>query len=224
MKEKILIADDEEDILTMLKDYFEINDYEVFAVSCGEDAIKKISVNPDIILLDISMPETDGIEVCKKIRNSVSCPIIFLTARTEENDKITGFGCGADDYVVKPFSFDELGARVKAHLRRENRKFFSHNIKFSNGISVDYNEKCLYIGNTPVYFAKKEFEIIEFLSRNPGQIFDKETIYEKIWGFDSEGDNSVITEHIRRIRSKINYYGINNIIETVWGVGYKWKK
>ena len=122
MRDKILIVDDEADIVSMLKDYFEFNGYDTLTALSGPEAIKKAEMQPDIILLDINMPGMDGMEVCMQIRNFVSCPILFLTARIEEGDKIRGFGAGADDYIVKPFSIEELGARVSAHLRRERRQ------------------------------------------------------------------------------------------------------
>lgn len=139
MNNKILVVDDEEGIITLLKDYFEMNGYEVYTAQSGKDALK-ISKNPDIILLDINMPEIDGIEVCNRIRDYVSCPILFLTARIENTDKINGFRAGADDYIVKPFDLDELGARVSAHLRREQRKSNQTKIKFYNDLTIDYEK------------------------------------------------------------------------------------
>ena len=176
------------------------------------------------ILLDINMPGTDGLEVCKRIRDHISCPILFLTARIEDTDKVKGFTVGGDDYIVKPFSLMELEARVRAHLRREARHNFEAQVKFSGDLTIDYSERCLFFGDKRVGLAKKEFDIVELLSQNPGQIFDKERIYERIWGYDSEGDSSVVAEHIRRIRSKIAAYTDRIYIETVWGCGYKWVK
>lgn len=219
---KLLIADDEEDIVNLLRDYFEINGYEVLTSLNGEETLKEVQKNPDLILLDINMPDIDGLEVCKRIRNFVSCPILFLTAKVEDADKIMGFSAGGDDYIVKPFSIDELGARVSAHLRREERHHAVSKAKFTGDITIDYTSRAVYYENTPLAFAKKEFDIIELLSINSGQIFDKERIYEKIWGLDSDGDSSVVTEHIRRIRSKLSEVSSKKYIETVWGVGYKW--
>ena len=222
MQEKILIVDDEKDVVTLLKDYFEINHYTVITAYNGAEALKKVEKGPDLILLDINMPDMDGMEVCKRIRNHVSCSILFLTAKVEENDKINGFKVGGDDYIVKPFSIDELGARVAAHLRREQRLSNKTKTKFSDDLVIDYSEKQLYYQNQPINLAKKEFEIIELLSLHTGQIFDKERIYEKIWGYDGMGDSSVVAEHIRRIRAKIALFTDKNYVETVWGVGYKW--
>ena len=221
---KILVADDERDIVTMLKDYFEINDYFVMTAYTGAEAIEKASRQPDIILLDINMPDGDGISVCKKIRDYVSCPILFLTARIEDSDKIEGFASGADDYIIKPFSIDELGARVSAHIRRDHRIKAQANVRFFGCLTIDYTAKTVSAENTVIDLAKKEYQIIELLSINCGQVFDKERIYEKIWGYDAEGDSSVIAEHIRRIRAKLSKYGEDSRIETVWGMGYKWVK
>lgn len=224
MNNKILVVDDEEGIITLLKDYFEMNDYEVYTAQNGKDALKKISKNPDIILLDINMPEIDGIEVCNRIRDYVSCPILFLTARIENADKINGFRTGADDYIVKPFDLDELGARVSAHLRREQRKSNQTKIKFYNDLIIDYEKRLISIDNNQISLSKKEFDIVELLSMNPGQVFDRERIYDRIWGYNSNGNSDVIMEHIRKIRIKLSKYTLENYIETVWGVGYKWIK
>lgn len=221
---KILVADDERDIVVLLKDYFEMNGYNVITAYDGKEAIEKISCNPDIILLDVNMPDGDGLSVCRKIRNYVSCPILFLTARIEDSDKINGFSAGGDDYIIKPFSIDELGARVAAHIRRDRRVSTQKNVRFFGNLSVDYTEKTVAAGETRIELAKKEFQIIELLSLNTGQIFDKERIYEKIWGYDAEGDSSVIAEHIRRVRAKLAKFGEEYHIETVWGMGYKWIK
>lgn len=224
MRDKILIVDDEADIVSMLKDYFGYNGYDVITAVSGLEAIKKAEMQPDIILLDINMPGIDGWEVCSRIRDFVACPILFLTARIEDSDKIRGFGAGADDYVVKPFSIDELGARVSAHLRRERRQRESAKVRFDDRLTVDYTERCLYYDGEAVPMAKKEFDIIELLSRHMGQVFSKEQIYELVWDYDSDGDSSVVAEHIRRIRVKLAAAGMKPYIETVWGVGYKWAK
>ena len=221
---KILVADDEKDVVSLLKDYFEINDYLVITAYSGTEAMEKASQNPDIILLDVNMPDCDGMTVCKKIRSYVSCPILFLTARIEDSDKIAGFASGGDDYIIKPFSIDELGARVSAHIRRDQRIKTQSNVRFFGSLTMDYTAKTIAVENTLIEFAKKEYQIIEFLSLNCGQVFDKERIYERIWGNDALGESSVITEHIRRIRIKLSEYGEDYHIKTVWGMGYKWVK
>lgn len=224
MSTKILIADDEADIVSMLRSFFESKGYFVLSATNGEETLKQAEQRPDIIILDINMPGMDGLEVCERIRDHISCPILFLTARIEDTDKVKGFAVGGDDYIVKPFSLMELEARVCAHLRREARHNFEAQIKFSGELTIDYSERCLFFGGKRIGLAKKEFDIVELLSQNSGQVFDKERIYERIWGYDSEGDSSVVTEHIRRIRTKIAAYTDRIYIETVWGCGYKWIK
>jgi DNA-binding response OmpR family regulator len=224
MSYNILIADDELDIVKMLADFFSGKGYNVLTATNGIDTIKQAERKPDIILLDINMPGLDGLSVCERIRNYVSCPILFLTARIEDADKVKGFSVGGDDYIVKPFSLVELDARVKAHLRRETRHSFNTQIKFADELTIDYAERCIFFKDNRIALAKKEFDIVELLSSNMGQVFDKERIYERIWGYDSEGDSSVVAEHIRRIRTKIAAYTDHIYIETVWGCGYKWVK
>ncbi len=224
MRDTILIVDDEADIVSTLADYFLYNDYNVMTATSGKEAIEKAERQPDIILLDINMPDVDGLEVCARIRDFVSCPILFLTARVEDSDKIKGFGMGGDDYVVKPFSLDELGARVAAHIRRERRRGETPKVRFDDKLSIDYTERRLYFDSEEISLAKKEFDIIELLSSHPGQIFSKERIYELVWGYDSEGESSVVAEHIRRIRTKLAARVTKLYVETVWGVGYKWVK
>ena len=224
MGNKILIVDDEADIVIMLKGFFESRNYDVLTAIDGIEAIKQVERLPDIILLDINMPGLDGLSVCKRIRDYISCPILFLTARIEDVDKVKGFSVGGDDYILKPFSIIELEARVAAHLRREKRRGIEAKVKFDEGFTIDYSERCVYWNNEVIPFVKKEFDIIELLSQNAGQVFDKERIYERVWGYDAEGDSSVIFEHIRRIRSKLTAVGCKPYIETVWGCGYKWIK
>lgn len=222
MSNTILIVDDEPDVVNLLKDYFEINDYATITATSGAEAIKQVEQQPDLILLDINMPDFDGIEVCKRIRDFVSCPILFLTAKVEDTDKINGFAVGGDDYILKPFSIDELGARVAAHIRRDQRQLNKDKAKFTDEFVINYTTKEVFYQGDKITLTKKEFEIIEFLSMNSGHIFDKERIFESLWGWDHEGDSSVIAEHIRRIRAKLSAAGSKPYIETVWGVGYKW--
>lgn len=221
---KILIVDDERDVVSLLKDYFELNHYETIAAYSGAEAISKISEKPDLILLDVNMPDMDGTAVCEKIREYVACPILFLTAKIEDSDKIKGFAAGGDDYIIKPFSIDELGARVEAHIRREHRNNVEANVRFFGRLVIDYSAKTITVDGKSMNFAKKEFEIMELLSLNMGQVFDKERIYEKIWGYDAQGDASVVAEHIRRIRSKLKEVEEDYHLETVWGMGYKWDR
>lgn len=222
MKNKILLVDDERGIVTMMKNYFEMSGYQVYSAYNGKEAIEKVACQPDIILLDINMPEMDGISVCQRIREHITCPILFLTARIESRDKIIGFQAGADDYIVKPFDIDELGARVEAHLRREQRKQGQSIVRFFNELGIDYLKQEVTVNGDLIQLSKKEFEIVELLSMNAGQVFDRERMYEAIWGIEGNGSSDTIMEHIRKIRSKLSEYTQHNYIDTVWGVGYKW--
>lgn len=224
MSNRILIADDERDIVSTLADYFRYNGYDIMTASSGQEAMEKAGKQPDLILLDINMPDVDGLEVCKRIRDFVNCPILFLTARDEDSDKVKGFCMGGDDYIVKPFSLEELGARVAAHLRRERRRGEQSRVCFDDDLAIDYTGRRLYLHGEEISLAKKEFDMIELLSSHPGQIFSKERIYELIWGYDSDGEASVVAEHIRRIRTKLAADKTHSYVETVWVVGYKWKK
>ena len=221
---KILVADDEKDVVCLLKEYFEMNDYTVMTAYNGREAIEKAMRNPDLILLDINMPDDDGLSVCRKIRDFISCPIVFLTACIEDGDKINGFAAGGDDYIIKPFSIAELGARVAAHIRRDRRITKKSNIRFFGSLMIDYTAKTIQSNGTGIKLAKKEFQIVELLSVNCGQVFDKERIYEKIWGYDAAGEASVVAEHIRRIRTKLSEFNEEYHIKTIWGMGYKWNK
>ena len=154
----------------MLGSFFWSKGYTVLTAANGTETLKQVEHNPDIILLDICMPGLDGLEVCRHIRDYISCPILFLTARIEDTDKVKGFAAGGDDYIVKPFSLMELEARVKAHLRRETRHNFEVKIKFSSDLVIDYTERCLFFQGKRIGFAKREFDIVEFLSQNPGQM------------------------------------------------------
>ena len=219
---KILLVDDEKGVVDMMKDYFELSGYQVMTAYKGAEALKKIQFQPDIILLDINMPDMDGLSVCQNIREHITCPILFLTARIETEDKIKGFSVGGDDYIVKPFDLDELGARVAAHLRRENRKQEHSTLRFFRDMAIDYTKREVTISGTPVALSKKEFDIVELLSVNAGQVFDRERIYEIVWGIDGDGNSDTIMEHIRKIRVKLAAQTLHSYIETVWGCGYKW--
>ena len=225
MGKKILIVDDEVDMSTMLKRYFELNGYDVSIAGNGMQAIEKAGKQPDLILLDINMPDIDGLEVCRRIRDFVSCPILFLTARIEDRDKLKGFAAGGDDYIVKPFSIDELGARVDAHLRREERKQNKNvRTKFDDDLIIDYTAKEVYFRSELIPLLPREFEIVELLSTYPGQLFSKDRIFEHIWDLDSNADVGVIMEHVSKIRAKFAKAGCRPYIQTVWGSGYKWTK
>ncbi|MDE6926431.1 MAG: response regulator transcription factor [Acetatifactor sp.] len=222
MQEKILIVDDERGVVDMLKSYFEMRSFQVYTACSGEAALQQAAKNPDIVLLDINMPGMDGLTVCEKIRDHISCPILFLTARIETADKIRGFQAGGDDYIVKPFDIEELGARVAAHLRRENRKQEQSVLRFYGDMVIDYSRREVSVNGTLVTLSRKEFDIVELLSLHAGQVFDRERIYDIVWGLEGEGSSDTIMEHIRKIRGKFAGVSLHGYIETVWGVGYKW--
>ncbi|MFF2479945.1 response regulator transcription factor [Paenibacillus sp. NPDC058071] len=222
VSKKILLIDDEKGIIVIMKRYFESSGYEVFTASNGMEALDAIQCQPDLILLDINMSEMDGITLCQRIREYVSCPILFLTARVESHDKIIGFRAGADDYIMKPFDIDELGARVEAHLRRESRKILRPTVRFYGELTINYSERKITVSDQTIPFSKREFEIVELLSINAGQVFDRERMYEAIWGIDGDGTSDTIMEHIRKIRTKLAAVTQHSYIDTVWGLGYKW--
>lgn len=224
MAYKILIIDDDTELLKMLKKYLEIKKYEIITAENGLEGINKIKLQPDIILLDVNMPNIDGIEVCRRIRDKVDCPILFLTARVDEQDVVNGLSSGGDDYILKPFRLKELDARITAHLKRETRRKEKTEVCFQGELCIDYQAKTVQIHTDYLELTKSEYGIIEFLTMNPGMVFDKDRIYERVCGYDAEGDSRVITELIRRIRKKIQQYTKNKYIETVWGMGYRWIK
>ena len=221
MPPKILIVDDEPGIVEMLQSYFAA-EYQVLTASSGAEALQKAAANPDLILLDINMPGLDGLSVCRQLRDHLNCPILFLTARIEQSDKIVGFAAGADDYIVKPFDLDELAARVQAHLRREQRRQGKASVRFFGDLTIDYNAREVTVQGQNVPLSKREFEIVALLSLHPGQVFDREHIYEAVWGIDGAGNSDTIMEHIRKIRAKLAACTMHSYIETVWGCGYKW--
>ena len=217
-----LIVDDEKGIVDMLKSYFERQSFQIYTAYNGMEALKQAVCDPDIVLLDINMPEMDGLAVCQRIREFITCPILFLTARIESADKIIGFQAGADDYIIKPFDLDELGARVAAHMRREQRRQYNRAVRFFGEITIDYAARIIAINGEPVSMSKREFDIVELLSLNPGQVFDRERIYETVWGIDGDGNSDTVMGHIRKIRAKLTAHTLHSYIETVWGCGYKW--
>ena len=224
MPYSILIVDDEEMLTELLSDYLQDCGYVAYVANSSDRALELLQKRPDLILLDINMPGTNGLEFCKMIRSHVSCPILFLTARVTETDKIIGLQSGGDDYITKPFSFQELAARIGAHLRRDERSKGGSDVVGCQGLLVDLSRRKVVWKEQEILFSRREFDIIEFLLSNRDQIFDKERIYEAIWGYEGEGDSAVVAEHIRRIRAKLTAASCGERIETVWGVGYKWKK
>lgn len=227
MYEKILVVDDEKEIVSLIEDALEDENYIVYTAYNGDEAIEKLKLNPELILLDVMMPGKDGYEVCKEIRNCVSCPILFLTAKSEEESMIKGLAVGGDDYISKPFSVRQLKMRVLAHIRREKR---NSNVNHKNylsfdGLTLDLNGREVKYKDKIISFTKREFDIMELLALSPGQTFSKEQIYEKVWGYDAEGDSSTVAEHVKKARAKLSGANPNKeYISTVWGVGYKWDK
>ena len=227
---KILIVDDETDLVSLLEKHLNKKGHEVLTGYDGQRGIELARENPDLIILDIMMPKIDGFEVCRAIRNSVPCPILFLSARQSEIDKIKGFSLGGDDYITKPFGIRELMARIEANLRREERTQFinaeNKRTKFHFGeLVLDILGKNVNIRNMKIPLTKTEYEIIEFLALHAGQVFTKEQVYEQVWGYDGTGDNTTVVERIKRIRSKIAEVDPDTqYISTVWGIGYKWNK
>lgn len=225
MSKKILVVDDDLDILSLMEDALEDEGYIVMTAENADEALEKISLEPALILLDVMMPYKDGFQLCMEIRNKVFCPIIFITAKTEESDIVRGLAIGGDDYITKPFGIRELKARVLAHIRRDNRvkKEEDKNcINFEN-VKIDLQGREIYYYNERLHLTKREFDIVELLALNAEQVFSKERIYEKVWGYDAEGDSSTVSEHVKKARAK--FISVNkefNYINTVWGVGYKW--
>lgn len=226
--QKILVVEDEPEISDLISDYLEINNYSVTRVFNGNDALSCFEQdNYDLIILDLMLPGIDGFEICKKIRKVSSIPIIILSARKEDVDKILGLGLGADDYVTKPFSPGELVARVKAQLRRYNMsadKLNENPMLDFGSLNIDLKGYNVTINNEPVSLAAKEFELLTFLATHSGQVFTKEQLFNNVWGFDDYGDINTVTVHIRRLREKIEQNPSEPIyILTVWGVGYKFE-
>lgn len=221
MEQRLLIVDDEPGIVDMMASYFSPQ-YEVLTAYGGKEALQKIAKQPDLVLLDINMPDMDGLTLCQRIHEHIACPILFLTARIESADKIIGFQAGADDYIIKPFDLEELGARVAAHLRREQRHRDKTAVRFFGELAIDYPARTVTVAGAPVALSRKEFDIVELLSLNAGQVFDRERIYEAVWGLDGGGSSDTVMEHIRKIRAKLAACTLHSYIDTVWGCGYRW--
>ncbi|MEH6940176.1 response regulator transcription factor [Bacillus sp. JJ664] len=225
---RILIIEDDQSIAELQRDYLEIDGMIVEIETNGEIGLNKaLHEQFDLILLDIMLPDTNGYEICKKIRESKEIPILMVSAKTDDIDKIRGFGLGADDFIVKPFSPSELVARVKAHLSRYNRlvqKDQNDNQLQVGGLLINQQSRKIFVEGEEKIFTTKEFNLLTFLASNPNQVFSKDHLFDRIWGFDSIGDNSTVTVHIRKIREKIEKNPSNpDYIETVWGAGYLFK-
>lgn len=226
---KILIIEDEEVIADLEKDYLELSGFEVKITNNGKDGLEQaLKGDFSLVILDLMLPEIDGFEVCKKIREERNIPIIMVSAKKDDIDKIRGLGLGADDYITKPFSPSELVARVKAHLNRYDRLVGStqrkNDIIEIRGLQIDKTARRVWVDKEEKAFTTKEFDLLAFLAENPNHVYSKEELFREIWDMDSIGDIATVTVHIKKIREKIEYDSANpQYIETIWGVGYRFK-
>lgn len=226
--QRILIADDNQDITDILSAYAKKEGYEPIIAFDGEEAYKLFQKhNPVVVLLDVMMPKEDGYEVCRKIRSKSNVPIILITARGEDFERIMGLDIGADDYIVKPFSPSEVMARVRAVLRRmtkteeENK---SDNMITISNLTINLDEYTLYIGDKKMTLTKKEIETMWTLANNPNKVFTRDNLLDSLWGFDYFGDSRTVDSHIKRLRSKLDMAEHPEwCIKTIWGVGYKFE-
>ncbi|WP_423801981.1 response regulator transcription factor [Neobacillus sp. SAB-20_R2A] len=223
---KILIIEDDLDIGELQQDYLEIDGYEVELQTSGKEGLKRaLNKDYDLLIIDIMLPEVDGFEICKQVRAVKNIPILIVSAKKEDIDKIRGLGLGADDYIIKPFSPSELVARVKAHLSRYERLIGNNDITNKEirirGLVIDELARKVLVNNQKISLTAKEFDLLLFLAKHPNRVFSKEDLFESIWGLDSSGDITTITVHIRKIRGKIEKDPSKpQFIETVWGAGY----
>ncbi|SHH36832.1 response regulator transcription factor [Tepidibacter thalassicus] len=225
MKKKyILVVDDEEQICSMIKEYLEEYDYSVKVAKSGQEALEIISNNFELIILDIMMPDLDGMKLCKIIRDKIYSPIIFLSAKTLEEDKIQALYIGGDDYITKPFSLKELRAKIESHIRRDKRvRVSKFNIFTSGNITIDISSKKVFCKGNLLKLTKKEYLIIECMLLNKSKVFAREEIFDIVWGYDSESNLNTVTEVIKNIRKKIKQFDdTNTYIKTVYGLGYVW--
>ena len=229
MKEKILVADDEQEIADLIEVYLENEGFQVRKFYDSKEALACIETEvPDLAVLDIMMPDISGLTLCRKIREKHNYPIIMLTAKNGELDKINGLALGADDYMTKPFSPSELVARVKAHLARYERLVSSakqeNDVIEIRGIKIDKTARRVFVNGEEKVFTTKEFDLLTFLAEHPNHVFTKDELFKEIWDMDSIGDIATVTVHIKKIREKIEYDTSKpQYIETIWGVGYRFK-
>ena len=226
---KILIVEDEESIAELEKDYLELSGFQVETEKQGDIGLKRaMDEDFDLVILDLMLPGVDGFEICKKVRETKNIPILMVSAKKDDIDKIRGLGLGADDYMTKPFSPSELVARVKAHLARYQR-LVNSNVKENDiveirGIKIDKTARRVWINGEEKNFTTKEFDLLTFLAENPNHVFTKEELFREIWDMESIGDIATVTVHIKKIREKIEFDTAKpQYIETIWGVGYRFK-
>lgn len=225
---RILVVEDDRSIAELERDYLEANGYDVYTVFSGEEGLKEALMRDyALIIMDVMLPGADGFEICRQLREKKDTPVIIVSARRDDIDKIRGLGLGADDYMVKPFSPSELVARVTAHIKRYERltgvqKEEGAKLIETDGLMIDLNARRIFLEGQEVVFKNKEFELLAFLALNPNIVFSKETLFDRIWGMESFGDTATVTVHINRIREKIENGG-KKFIETVWGSGYRFR-
>ncbi len=227
---KILIIEDGDSIADLGKDYLALSDFTVEIAGDGIEGEKKaLEEDFDLIVLDLMLPGKDGFEVCKSIREKKNVPILMVSAKKDDIDKIRGLGLGADDYMTKPFSPSELVARVKAHMARYER-LVNSNAKPDNkiieirGLKIDKTARRVWVNGEEKQFTTKEFDLLTFLAENPNHVFTKDELFREIWDMDSIGDIATVTVHIKKIREKVEFDSANpQYIETIWGVGYRFK-
>ena len=228
-KQKILIVDDDENIAELISLYLMKECFDTKIVSNGEDALSAFETyQPNLVLLDLMLPGTDGFEICRRVREIKNTPIIMVSAKKEDIDKIRGLGLGADDYITKPFSPSEMVARVKAHMARYERLIGSgqpaNEIIEIRGLKIDKTARRVWVAGEEKTFTTKEFDLLTFLAQNPNHVFTKEELFSKIWDMESIGDIATVTVHIKKIREKIEFNTAKpQYIETIWGVGYRFK-
>ena len=226
---KILIIEDEEAIADLEKDYLELSGFIVEIEERGDTGLTRaLAEDFDLIILDLMLPGMDGFEICRQIRQEKNIPVIMVSAKKDDIDKIRGLGLGADDYMTKPFSPSELVARVKAHMARYERLVGSgvqeNEIIEIRGIKIDKTARRVWVNGEEKAFTSKEFDLLTFLAQNPNHVFTKEELFSKIWDMESIGDIATVTVHIKKIREKIEFNTAKpQYIETIWGVGYRFK-
>ena len=226
---KILIVEDEEAIADLEKDYLELSGFDVEIENDGTSGMERaLNEDFDMFILDLMLPGTDGFEICRKIREKKNTPVLMVSAKKDDIDKIRGLGLGADDYITKPFSPSELVARVKAHLALYERLIGStaqkNDIIEIRGIRIDKTARRVWVNEEEKQFTTKEFDLLTFLAENPNHVFTKDELFSKIWDMESIGDIATVTVHIKKIREKIEFNTAKpQYIETIWGVGYRFK-
>lgn len=226
---RILIVEDEETIADLERDYLELSGFEVEVANDGETGLEKALTDQfDLVILDLMLPGVDGFEICREVRQKKNTPIIMVSAKKDDIDKIRGLGLGADDYMTKPFSPSELVARVKAHLARYERLIGSYvqtnDIIEIRGLKIDTTARRVWVNGEEKAFTTKEFDLLTFLAGHPNHVYTKDELFSEIWDMESIGDIATVTVHIKKIREKIEYDTSKpQYIETIWGVGYRFK-